>query len=318
MSNELNTPQTKAEAYLLAALEAHGTEGLPAPTSRMDKYLHAMVAKLAGEEVGDLPVPESRMDQYLLTVLANLSGGSGGGGEAETDDRFAQVFKKTITEISDDTVKSLVPYLFENCTALTKVDFPELLGTRECMFKGCTALESVYFPKALSTDRKSFSGCTSLKSVSLPKCDSSYTTFDYVFEGCTSLVDVDMPSAKSIMSYTFSGCKALPFIDLPVTQTLYGNCFKGCISLKTVVLRKSGTACTLSATNAFNDTPFASGKAGGTLLVPSALVESYKTATNWSVIWGYGHNRFLALEDYTVDGTITGEIDWDKLNGGAA
>ena len=49
-------------------------------------------------------------------------------------------------------------------------------------------------------------------------------------------------------------------------------------------------------------------------IVPAALVESYKTATNWAAYWGYGNNKFLALEDYTVDGTVTGEIDWDRLN----
>jgi hypothetical protein len=71
-------------------------------------------------------------------------------------------------------------------------------------------------------------------------------------------------------------------------------------------------------TEPFNDTHFASGKAGGTLLVPRSLTESYPTATNWSVIIAWNaNNRVLALEDYTVDGTITGEIDWDKLNGGA-
>jgi hypothetical protein len=86
--------------------------------------------------------------------------------------------------------------------------------------------------------------------------------------------------------------------------------------LKTVILRNN-SVCTLSSSSVFSNTPFASGKAGGTLLVPSALVESYKTATNWSsVLSQNAKNRFLALEDYTVDGTITGAIDWDKLNGG--
>jgi hypothetical protein len=39
------------------------------------------------------------------------------------------------------------------------------------------------------------------------------------------------------------------------------------------------------------------------------LVDEYKAATNWSTYAG----RIRALEDYTVDGTITGELDESKI-----
>jgi hypothetical protein len=101
--------------------------------------------------------------------------------------------------------------------------------------------------------------------------------------------------------------------------------FYGCVSLKTIALR-STTLCTLSSTNSFSGvtapntnetTPFYEGGTGGTLLVPRALVTEYPNATNWSIVLAWNaNNRVLALEDYTVDGTITGAIDWDKLNGG--
>ena len=48
--------------------------------------------------------------------------------------------------------------------------------------------------------------------------------------------------------------------------------------------------------NAFTNTPFASGKAGGTLYVPSALVSEYQAATNWSTILGYSTNSIAAIE----------------------
>jgi hypothetical protein len=44
-------------------------------------------------------------------------------------------------------------------------------------------------------------------------------------------------------------------------------------------------------------------------LVPTALVSSYKTATNWNSI----SSRIKALEDYTTDGTATGPLDPTKL-----
>jgi hypothetical protein len=48
------------------------------------------------------------------------------------------------------------------------------------------------------------------------------------------------------------------------------------------------------------------------IYVPSVLVDSYKAYTNWSAIAVNIH----ALEDYTVDGTITGELDEAKIRGG--
>lgn len=47
----------------------------------------------------------------------------------------------------------------------------------------------------------------------------------------------------------------------------------------------------------------------GYIYVPRALVDTYKAATNWSTI----ADQFRALEDYTVDGTITGELDESKI-----
>jgi hypothetical protein len=158
-----------------------------------------------------------------------------------------------------------------------------------------------------------FSNCYNLTSVNIPNVTSVEAN---AFQSCTKLTSVDMSNVTSVGNRAFYSCIKLTSVDMPNVTSVGNQAFQNCTILKTVILRNDAQVCTLSNTIAFSGTPFASGKAGGTLLVPSALVESYKTATNWSVIWGYGHNQFLALEDYTVDGTITGAIDWDKLNGG--
>ena len=74
-----------------------------------------------------------------------------------------------------------------------------------------------------------------------------------------------------------------------------GSVFGYCKNLTTLVL-KSETVCTLSNINAFNNTPFASGKTGGTVYVPQALIESYQTATNWSTLYAAGTCNFVAIE----------------------
>lgn len=66
-----------------------------------------------------------------------------------------------------DTVKSIGPVAFEECSSLKNIDLPEgleIIG-REA-FAGCYSLESIKFPKSLKTIGDSaFQSCYSLKSV---------------------------------------------------------------------------------------------------------------------------------------------------------
>lgn len=80
-------------------------------------------------------------------------------------------------------------------------------------------------------------------------------------------------------------------LDLSTVTTIGSNAFTECGALSTLILR-SDTVCTLTATNAFNSTPIASGT--GYIYVPSALVDEYKAATNWSTY----ADQFRAIEDY--------------------
>jgi hypothetical protein len=84
-------------------------------------------------------------------------------------------------------------------------------------------------------------------------------------------------------------------VDLGKCTGIDGNCFSKCANLKTLILRYT-SVCSLGNTNAFNGTPFASGGSGGTIYVPTALLSSYPTATNWSTLNGYGTITWKAIE----------------------
>jgi len=75
-----------------------------------------------------------------------------------------------------------------------------------------------------------------------------------------------------------------------------------------LILRNESTIVTLSSSEVF-DTSDGIGAGIGYIYVPAALIEEYKSATNWSTY----ATQFRALEDYTVDGTITGELDETKI-----
>jgi hypothetical protein len=61
--------------------------------------------------------------------------------------------------------------------------------------------------------------------------------------------------------------------------------------LTTVILRVN-KVCTLANVSAFNNTPIKNGS--GYVYVPSALVDSYKAASNWSTYAA----QIRAIEDY--------------------
>ena len=93
----------------------------------------------------------------------------------------------------------------------------------------------------------------------------------------------------SIGSYAFHGCNQLTTLNFALVAAISGNAFNGCTALTALILR-SDTVCTLANTNALTGTKIAGGT--GYIYVPSALVDSYKAATNWSTY------AVRAIEDY--------------------
>ena len=124
----------------------------------------------------------------------------------------------------------------------------------------------------------------------------------YAFAHCSKLETIKVPLSENVGYFSFYECEKLKEADFPCVTSVSTYAFKGCIALKTLILR-SGTLATLSGVNALGDTPIEKGK--GCIYVPSALIDSYKSATNWTTY----ANQFRVLEDYTVDGTVTGEVD---------
>ena len=255
-----------------------------------------------------------------------------------------------ITSINLSKATTIGRHSFRGCTSLTDVILPEATNFIESSFQGCTALESISLPKAIDAGTKTLADCTKLKRADLPELTTlgSYcfwhceeltnvnlplvnTAGFYAFYGCFNLKDIDLPSlttvqglfydcrslenvniplVTSLETNAFCGCSSLAMLDAPsltaINATDPNGAFKVCSKLATLILR-STTLCTLADVKNFTETLIGDGT--GYIYVPRALVNSYKTATNWSTF----ANQFRALEDYTVDGTITGALDESKI-----
>ena len=132
------------------------------------------------------------------------------------------------------------------------------------------------------------------------------------FANMSNLEYAVLPKNTKLYNNAFSNCPKLKAVDfLGSTGTGFAGSsyvFLSDNAFKTLVIRLTSGVCRLNSTTVFNSSPFASGKAGGTLYVPQALIESYQTATNWSTILGYATNHILPIEGSIyetqyVDGT---------------
>lgn len=254
-------------------------------------------------------VTEDVINYASVQITANVSGGSVG-------ISLEDVLNRSVTGDVEVTVTNLLP-LNKNIVPLYNGLFygakissltmngiqkvPDNVANQNAVGTNGnqSVLLSVSFPDALICGTYSFQDARRLVSASLPSLQYGY--YNYVklstgaFSGCTSLTNVDIGSIDRICSNMFQNCSSLAFLELKAVKNIEANAFSGASSLATLVIRSS-TVPTLDNINAFANTPFASGKAGGTLYVPQSLISSYQSATNWSTILGYSTNQILPIE----------------------
>lgn len=168
-----------------------------------------------------------------------------------------------------------------------------------------TGIVSVIAENATSIGNYALSHCSSLKSCYMPNVKNN--TAQYSFSH-TALEGLVLPSWNVGTSNNLcQSCTSMGYFDAPIAS-IGQNVFNGCTVLDTIVLRKTGAIATLSNVNAFTNTPYANGKSGGVIYVPSDLISTYESATNWSTLVGYGTLEFKAIEGseyetYYADGT---------------
>ena len=179
-----------------------------------------------------------------------------------------------------------------------------------------TNLIKVCFPSATQVSSNAFQACTKLVQADMPSLTWIGST---AFLQCSLLERAIFPLVTSINSGAFYTCSSLKIVDLSSMKKIPINIFNNNYSLKAFLLR-SETMSTLDGANPFtncyrfhgtvNATYNPDGLKDGYIYVPRALIEDYKVATNWVTF----ADQFRALEDYTVDGTTTGELDESKVN----
>ena len=185
-----------------------------------------------------------------------------------------------LSKIIDKTVSDT----YENSTLTT-------IGSYA--FYSCSNLMSVAFLNCTTIGVYAFYDCSNLTTASFPKCITIGTS---TFQNCYSLITISFPNCTSIGNYAFRYCYSLTTVSFPNCEIIEDtDVFGYCYNLISLYLM-STSICTLGNSKAFTSTPIAgyttsTGGIYGSIYVPSSLLSSYKTATNWS----YFSSRFVGI-----------------------
>ena len=188
---------------------------------------------------------------------------------------------------------------FYKSTALTSVTIPSsVTAIAPAAFGRCEYLRSVVIPNGVTTITNScFYGCYRLESLRIPQ--SVTTIEDYAFSWCQTLPRVVIPnSVTTIGDRAFDNCLHLEEMTIGSSVTSIGEYASGRFC-NTIICRATTPPATVLysfSTNEYN---------GAALVVPAGLVNTYKTAENWS--------RFSTVKTIGEHLADTAGINTDKF-----
>lgn len=170
---------------------------------------------------------------------------------------------------------------------ITAYSNSELTEIREKAFYGCIKMKSVDLPNVIKLGADAFNTCKWLETVNIPKITAiPYQCFYYGFSLPDKLV---FPVCKSVAGYVISYAET-KVLDILGGGQIESFAFYRASYFTTLILRNTETITTLQSAPSSIWQDYTS----VTVYVPDALLENYKTATNWAKMAG----QIKALSEY--------------------
>ena len=221
---------------------------------------------------------------------------------------------------TDDIPLEIGASAFNNCTTLTRLQFPaNISAIGSNAFARCTSLSSFEIPQRVTTiESNTFYGCTGLTSVQLHK--NVRIIGDEAFYGCEKISAITLPEGlDSIGRHAFSGCYGLTELTIPASVQHLGNDFlNDCYNLATLtshITAPQPLSDIISMSNKVLSEVYGYWSNWGfyydihygemTLYVPSGSKSRYQSTNGWS--------RFTKIEEikgpeYTLTYVVDGEV----------
>lgn len=204
-------PQSRAEEYLLAAVNKSGTEGLPNPQSRLDALLYQLVEGVSSGDIDTIFYAQQLRDiiEGDITLLSIPEG-------LETIPREKFKDFETLEEAHlPNTLKSIGYRAFYSCGKLKKINIPDSVKEIDSeAFDGCPLEYDEEYGNC------KYIGKWILKPTNNEITDVSFKDTDtvigpYAFSTCTSLTEVNIPSNVRVGRYGFGQCDSLVKLTFP-------------------------------------------------------------------------------------------------------
>ena len=250
-----------------------------------------------------------------------------------TEDTLLKALRNQVTSVEDDTLTSIRSYGLAYMTALTSASFPNLQTINSYAFYDDynIAWNGWEFPKAKTIGNYAFRYCygltgdvvlpstvTSIGQYSFASCKNistftatgAITTFGtYTFVGASAdhkmtVREIHLPNLGTSIALNLNfgsttaanACQNLEICDIGKAKSIAANTFANCYKLQTLIMRRTSVT-TCANVNAFLNTPIRGRNSlTAKIYVPSSLINSYKAASVWTTIDGYGFVEWLAIE----------------------
>ena len=271
------------------------------PIGSQNNKLSSLFSTTPFEMVSGINVKEL-IENKKIPLNIKVSGGNGGSsGEQERSLKKYLDLTKNCYEMFSFSNNSL--FKSEELEDILKYNDTENVANIEYMFYACTSLTSIPL--------------ISMKNVRL---------MSYAFSECESLRELHIEklvgSSLSPSEHTISYCYELTKVEIDSFEADYIDyCFYECYSLRTLIIREfTKDPSEIYGEEVFEGCYHFDGTQDddynpdedmdGYIYVPRKYINSL---SNSEVFSPYA-DQIRALEDYTVDGTTTGELDENKIN----
>jgi hypothetical protein len=189
-----------------------------------------------------------------------------------------------IVDLKANNLTALPTKCFAECRYLASVNAPKVTQINERAFYNCTKLNKIVFSEELNEI-----GTYAFYSAPIVEIDLKNVTIlkEYTFKYCESLKKVIARNATTVNGYVFDSAVSLEYLFFPSLTTITGNtAFFYTSGSKVCLLLPGDVVPTTTSANFFGfGTP--STNSHPNIYVKDELVDSYKTATNWSKFASY-------------------------------
>ena len=281
----LTITPTKADQTIEGVFTSVTVKAIETDDDAMDEELMASVISTmdssSGRNVTKLPSKLTSIGNYAFYYCIYL-------GLTELPSGVTSIGQHAFYNCSELTLKKLPDgvsvigrYAFSGCSNLALTELPSgITSIANYTFQKCKKLALEKLPDGITRiEQYAFSYCSELPLTELP---SSLTFIGTrAFEDCSNISIKEIPSGITIIdSYTFYSCDKITSLKILGDITAINDRAFYASGLTELILPNVTSVPTIS-TYTIHATPIAQGK--GYVYVPDELVESFKTATNWSV-----------------------------------